>query len=412
MQVPKPEFDFPKKIHLYEQAEMVRIDELIANFGWIYKLSVQLRVIGQGFAKSLQKALVKSRSPTHSSILPFECEVYHQRLEGLITAIHSLSETFITDVDNADVSFQDLVIKEFRAVSSSIARLKKDHQKLVLKRQQYTDANYEALNMELGYTSADMEKTVSQARSKVDKLKESLDADETAYKDDIANQHASLEKIDWTAMALIAEVSGLMGDYFVKLTKEMGQFSAALKARAQSDKTKEIMETFALHVASLPRPHNYTPSAQPSPRPQPPPAHADHAPVKPAVQASPTTRPAAPAPSTTSPSSHPVQHTVSPPARTIPQTTSPAAHPASHTANPATHTAPHTTSPTTHAAPHTTNPATHTASHTVNPATHVASHTTSPTTHVSASGQTAHAASHAKTDARPSPTSHPVPQHK
>lgn len=365
MQVPKPEFDFPRKIHLYEQAEMIRIDELIANFGWIYKLSVQLRVIGQGFAKSLQKALVKSRSPTHSSVLPFECEVYHQRLEGLISAIHSLSETFITDVDNADVSFQDLVIKEFRTVSASIARLKKDHQRIVLKRQQYTDANYEALNMELGHTGADVEKTVSQARSRADKLKESLDAEETAYKDDVANQHTSLEKIDWTAMALIAEVTGLMGDYFVKLTKEMGQFSAALKARAQSDKTKEIMETFALHVASLPRPHNIaspSPESKPvagqsSPRVQPPPVRADHSPAKPAAQPSPAARPAAHAPSTANPPNHSAPHTVSPPARTIP-----------HAAGSTSHTAPH----------------------------------------ASASSQAAHAASHAKTDARSSPTSHPA----
>lgn len=123
-----------------------------------------------------------------------------------------------------------------------------------MKKRQYDDLDFDILNMKLGSSGNKMVKAISQTTAKMQKLKRSWEVDETAYKEHMANQHASLEKIDWTTMSLIAELTSCMGDYFIKLNAEVSSLSAALDQRAKSDKSVSIMEAFAAYVASLPDP--------------------------------------------------------------------------------------------------------------------------------------------------------------
>lgn len=254
MDVVKPDFDFSNKVRLYERAEMIRIDELIDNFEWIQKLSVHLRVIGQGFVKNLQKALLKSRNPPSPDLLPFECAPYVKSLEDFISAVNTLNTGLVSTVANLAQSFQERVVKPFRTVSGCMTKLDKERQGILLKKRQYDDLDFDILNMKLGSSGNKMVKAISQTTAKMQKLKRSWEVDETAYKEHMANQHASLEKIDWTTMSLIAELTSCVGDYFIKLNAEVSSLSAALDQRAKSDKSVSIMEAFAAYVASLPDP--------------------------------------------------------------------------------------------------------------------------------------------------------------
>lgn len=254
MEVVKPDFEFSSKINLYERAEMVRIGELIDNFEWICKLSVQLRTIGQGFAKSLQKALVKSSNPANPNLVPFECGPYTKSLDAFISAINSLNNTLASTTATISGNFQERVIKPFRSTCSSMAKLSKTRQSVLAKQRQYDDLDFDILNIKIGSSGNKMVKDISQITAKMQKLRRAWEVEETGYKEHIVHQHINLEKIDWAAMSFIAEMTASIGDYFVKLNTEMCSLSTALDQRAKSDKSVSIMEKFSAYVASLPDP--------------------------------------------------------------------------------------------------------------------------------------------------------------
>ena len=250
----KPDFDFPNKVRLYERAELIRIDELVDNFGWVCKLSAQLRAAGQGLAKSLQKALLKARSPAHPDAVPFECEPYAQGLDAFATAVGTLGTHLASETAALGQSFQERVVKPLRTVGGCMARLEKERQAIALKKRQHDDLDFEVLNMRLGSSGTKLAKAITQTTARMQKLKRAWEVDEAAHGEHLAVQHASLEKIDWTAMALIAEATGCMGNYVAKLSAELSSLSVILDQCAKSDRSKEIMEKFSAYVASLPDP--------------------------------------------------------------------------------------------------------------------------------------------------------------
>lgn len=254
MEVVKPDFEFSTKINLYEKAEMVRIGELIDNFGWVCKLSAQLRTIGQGFAKSLQKALAKSNNPANPSLIPFECGPYTKSLHAFISTINSLNDALASTTATLNQNFQERVVKPFRTTCGCIEKLSKVRQSVLMKKQEYDNLDFEVLNIKLGSSGNKMVKETSQLTAKMQKIRHAWEVEEAGYKESISRQHISLEKIDWAAMSYIAEVTASVGDYFIKLNVEMSNLSTALKDRAMSDKSESIMERFAAYAASLPDP--------------------------------------------------------------------------------------------------------------------------------------------------------------